>query len=308
MLDGVRHVYHYTSLKGLEGIVKNRTLRFTDHRFLNDFGEFVRPFEKLKEILEPELQEVLSNLYMAINAEYSIAICCVSNTCDSLAQMRLYADDCKGAAIVLSTNVWELASQANGRLFNTVELFESSNTSIFKEPVFTPISSCTYGELESYCYKLIEKHKPLLNKLDNYIEWKGGLRTLPAQEAEEIFNFFTEIARWKDLSFREEQELRSIAFIPKDYLQYESREMDIRPYWDWNTQGNNLDSLILGVILGSKCSDKIGAFLSYHLGSSNYSNESSPQIEWGNKVASAKFDRIEPTNNYFCFKQKVTYE
>lgn len=42
-------VYHYTSPDGILGILKNKTLRFTDCQYLNDVDEFVyfwKPFEK----------------------------------------------------------------------------------------------------------------------------------------------------------------------------------------------------------------------------------------------------------------------
>ena len=32
-------LYHYTSADGLKSIIENRTLRFSDYRFLNDIDE-----------------------------------------------------------------------------------------------------------------------------------------------------------------------------------------------------------------------------------------------------------------------------
>ncbi|WP_419147219.1 hypothetical protein [Pseudoalteromonas 'SMAR'] len=307
MPQNTKYVYHYTTTKGLEGIVKHRTLRFTDHRFLNDFGEFVRAYEKLKE-LEPKMQTMLTDLYKTLNASYSLAFFCVSKTCDSLAQMRLYGDDCRGAAIALSTNTWELASESNGRLFPAVKLFDSPNNSIFREPVFTQLEDCEYTDLDHYCTQIINNHKEFLNQLNIRSEGIVNLRNLSASEAEELFKFLADIAKWKDKSFSEEQEMRTIALVPKDNLLFESRANDIRPYWDWQTQGNNLDHLILGVILGAKCSTNTAGFLAYKLGSSNYSREHSSQIEWREKVGDKMFDVLEPANNYFCFKQKTTYQ
>lgn len=206
MRQEIKYLYHYTSIKGLEGIVKNRTLRFTDHRFLNDFGEFVRPYEKLKKLVRPEMQEVLSNLYKTLNANYSLAFCCVSKTCDSLAQMRLYGDDCKGAAIVLSTNMWELASESNGGLFPHIELFSSPNNTIFKEPVFTPFENCEYENMDQYCVRIKENHSNLLNWIGEKDKTIKNLNNLTPAEKEELFKFLVDVAKWKDKSFSEEQE------------------------------------------------------------------------------------------------------
>ncbi|WP_167551991.1 DUF2971 domain-containing protein [Pseudoalteromonas rubra] len=303
-----KYVYHYTSMKGLEGVVKNRTLRFTDHRFLNDYGEFVRPYETLKKLVDPDIKAMLSDLYMTLNANYSLALFCVSQTCNSLAQMRLYADDCKGAAIVFSTDIWSSASKNNGHIFNTVPLWGTPDIPIFKEPVFTPLESCEYEDIEQYCKKVIKNNQDFLNQLQKFNERKRNLKDLSSSEAGQLFKFLFDIAKWKDKSFNEEQEMRSVALIPKEELFFEGRANDIRPYWEWKTQGNNLDSLILGVILGTKCSNNTADFLAYMLGSSRYSGGYSPQIEWEKEVASSMFDLVKPTYNYFCFKQRATYQ
>ena len=58
-------VYHYTSPDGILGILKNKTLRFTDCQYLNDKGEFVYirvPFEKAYKKIIQERGESDENL------------------------------------------------------------------------------------------------------------------------------------------------------------------------------------------------------------------------------------------------------
>lgn len=56
-------LYHYTSADGLKGIIENKTLRFSDYRFLNDIDEiqygkcvFLNEMEKLKKIYSDKIE------------------------------------------------------------------------------------------------------------------------------------------------------------------------------------------------------------------------------------------------------------
>lgn len=63
-------LYHYTSLSALMAIVNNRTIRLTDHRFLNDTEEIKDGIAKIRQVLEeskseldyPLINEVLTNI------------------------------------------------------------------------------------------------------------------------------------------------------------------------------------------------------------------------------------------------------
>lgn len=64
-------LYHYTSPDGILGILKNKTLRFTDCQYLNDKGEFIyfkEPFEEAYERITKERGEKTENIYNFIES------------------------------------------------------------------------------------------------------------------------------------------------------------------------------------------------------------------------------------------------
>ncbi len=59
--DNVNDIYHYTTLETLLNIVKNKTIRLTDFRFLNDRNEIVDNIKSIQKILRTkEGSEVLN--------------------------------------------------------------------------------------------------------------------------------------------------------------------------------------------------------------------------------------------------------
>lgn len=61
-------LYHYTSLNTLMAITENKTIRLTDHRFLNDTSELSYAVEELKNILENHKEDpYYENFLYALN-------------------------------------------------------------------------------------------------------------------------------------------------------------------------------------------------------------------------------------------------
>lgn len=61
-------LYHYTSLNTLMAITENKTIRLTDHRFLNDTSELSYAVEELKNILEKHKEDPnYENFLYALN-------------------------------------------------------------------------------------------------------------------------------------------------------------------------------------------------------------------------------------------------
>ena len=53
-----KHLYHYTTLEGLHGILQSRSLWGTHYKFLNDYSEIVLFRDKLIEFLQPHVSEL----------------------------------------------------------------------------------------------------------------------------------------------------------------------------------------------------------------------------------------------------------
>ena len=56
-------LYHYTSQKGLLGILKDDTLKMTNILYLNDSNEFFHPISLFQEEWKNRVNETLDNLY-----------------------------------------------------------------------------------------------------------------------------------------------------------------------------------------------------------------------------------------------------
>ena len=50
-LEEFETLYHYTSADGLKSIIENKTIRFSDYRFLNDIDELEYGKKIFKQIL-----------------------------------------------------------------------------------------------------------------------------------------------------------------------------------------------------------------------------------------------------------------
>ena len=79
-----RSIYHYTSIGGLEGILKYKTLRFTNIKYMNDKDEITAGFESMAKawrIPKEERERFLSTLK---RLSLQIFVCCFSLEDDSL--------------------------------------------------------------------------------------------------------------------------------------------------------------------------------------------------------------------------------
>jgi hypothetical protein len=105
-------LYHYTDALGLESILKNRSLWFSDIFSMNDPSEIAHGIKiaqtqlttLLTEGLSSEKAEILSSKFFlkALEGIKNIAhffVCCFSKEMDDLGQWRAYANDGQGYAL-----------------------------------------------------------------------------------------------------------------------------------------------------------------------------------------------------------------
>ncbi len=107
-------LYHYTSLEGLQKIIINKALYFSNSAFLNDKKEFVLGSESFEEIInqiienkttsdrEATLKKILTKIKGSNNSDRFVA--CFSLAGDLLSQWRAYANDGKGVCIGFDLN------------------------------------------------------------------------------------------------------------------------------------------------------------------------------------------------------------
>jgi hypothetical protein len=104
-----RIVYHYTSQKGLIGILTTKKIWATSIRYLNDSMEFLYTLNIMKDQIDsrlrsnepPRIHKILDQLKSQLEAITNINVCvaCFSDNGDLLSQWRGYCPDGGGFAI-----------------------------------------------------------------------------------------------------------------------------------------------------------------------------------------------------------------
>ena len=86
-------IYHYTSIGGLESILRNKTLRFTNIKYMNDKDEIIAGLDSIakdchaSEETRKQLRSAITNLGM------QIFVCCFSLKEDSLPMWNYYTKE-----------------------------------------------------------------------------------------------------------------------------------------------------------------------------------------------------------------------
>jgi len=85
------NLWHYTNAEGLKGILENKTLWATDYRYLNDSLEFTYSKEILRQLLLPEITNIIEDMCTNNSNARKIAESCggIHKTAESEIQMTL---------------------------------------------------------------------------------------------------------------------------------------------------------------------------------------------------------------------------
>jgi hypothetical protein len=105
-------LYHYTDMGGLQGILTNEEIWFTDYRHLNDPNELMHGIGIAKSLLQqrskqhglrPFLFQCIDDLLTKKNfwRVFEFFIASFSRNPDDLGQWRAYADDGRALQLVL---------------------------------------------------------------------------------------------------------------------------------------------------------------------------------------------------------------
>ena len=88
-----KSLFHYTSIHGLQGILNNKTLHFTNITYMNDRDEIIAGLDSIaKNIDEPEKTQ--SELYsFLLENQANVFVCCFSLDNDSLPMWNYYTKE-----------------------------------------------------------------------------------------------------------------------------------------------------------------------------------------------------------------------
>lgn len=86
-------IFHYTSIGGLEGILFNKKLRFTNIRYMNDKDEIVAGLDSLAKACTASEEERESLISSFVNIGAQTFVCCFSLEGDSLPMWNYYTKE-----------------------------------------------------------------------------------------------------------------------------------------------------------------------------------------------------------------------
>ena len=88
-----RRIFHYTSIVGLEGILGNRTLRFTNIKYMNDKDEIIAGLDSMAKICHASEEEREKLCSSFISHGMQTFVCCFSVEEDSLPMWNYYTKE-----------------------------------------------------------------------------------------------------------------------------------------------------------------------------------------------------------------------
>lgn len=103
-----KSVYHYTSIGGLEGILQNKTLRFTNIKYMNDKDEIIAGLDSIakdcnaSDELRERMRSAITNLGMRL------FVCCFSLKEDSLPMRNYYTKEINSQGYNIEFDVKQL--------------------------------------------------------------------------------------------------------------------------------------------------------------------------------------------------------
>lgn len=91
-----RQIFHYTSIDGLEGILRNQKLRFTNIKYMNDKDEIIAGLDSMAKACDAsdEVRERLRSAFISLSIQ--TFVCCFSLEEDSLPMWNYYTKEING--------------------------------------------------------------------------------------------------------------------------------------------------------------------------------------------------------------------
>lgn len=225
-------LYHYTDLKGLEGILKSKSLWATHISQLNDpleatagcryFGDACYWANQTPLYLEDVLVGLRDKFYSSAPPD-SFCIC-FSQLEDDLSQYREYADACRGYCIGFDGK--KLRKNIN-RAIGSDDAFQFQRMLYLTYGKMAELASC----LSEVCNAVIEWYRLDSDPPANSHEIEGALRDVLSSFGERLAR------RGKQACFGAEQELRLIsahaqASIYESMKRYRIRGSEVVSYLD----------------------------------------------------------------------------
>lgn len=235
-LENCQKLYHYTTYKGLNGILNSQSLWATNYQFLNDSSEIIYFKQKLQVLIKDCIEEfspeevknhpefnlksvletnfINDTIYKALGNEFYLTSFCshkepYEEKNGLLSQWRGYGQG-GGYAIVFDKEKIKKSIELEGKNFQYCHL--DLNDVVYGDndkKYETELGLCI-EKIKSHIDKILEVRRKIAPILDNTVEEYTALIELAS--------------RLKHPGFREENEVRIIAYSPK------GEAAELRPY------------------------------------------------------------------------------
>ncbi|MFR6290969.1 MAG: DUF2971 domain-containing protein [Peptococcaceae bacterium] len=235
-----KQIFHYTSINGLEGILNNKKLHFTNIKYMNDKDEIIAGLESMLNFFEisKEKQEIILSNYMNIKTE--TFVCCFSLENDSLPMWNYYTkeihnqgyniefDDKKLVESILRQNPFLDGCDFS---FGVVE-YSKDNNSAYGQNIVNEVLALMKRFIFKNYIQEIEKQLVITEKtvLENWEKEIGDIETRAKELPIYLYNgekcSFERILSSdyilfiKRDCFKQEQEFRIVITVPDKLLSY----------------------------------------------------------------------------------------
>lgn len=278
-------VYHYTNIRGLEGIISNSSFHATSCMFMNDINEFSFIFKLFNNCVEKELKnEDNSFLFKASLARIM----------ESHEFLHNVAKDHLAPFLISFSFEGDMLSQWRGYCPNggyslgfSFDGFKEHTTVPEGQPQewrIIPVSYAPDNAIPEEITKTVQEicsdfknalpdidYDPYLSQLSIMQPKKGVQKELKKLQAIErnfgLFLYFTVLTfnpNYKHKSFEEEKEIR-ITTINNESLQFKSNDFYLKPYKVFHFDLKHLKEIIIGPTNDyERCRSGLKMFLKYH--------------------------------------------
>lgn len=101
-------IYHYTSIGGLQEVLKNKKLWFTNVHYMNDKDEIVAGLEGMAKALEMDENERKGIQSSFLNQDVQTFVCCFSLAADSLPMWNYYSKEINSQGYNIEFDAYKL--------------------------------------------------------------------------------------------------------------------------------------------------------------------------------------------------------
>lgn len=248
--SGGNDLSHYTSLSAAHSILKSRSIRFTDYRFLNDISEFNYASKKFIDIFSDERMKVFAKKTIEILMKYKIGIFSFCKNRNSLPHFISYADDARGVCI--NFNKQELIRGLLDK--NKIKLEAEFDT---KKPFlkFSDFLTVKYDFEDFTESNLLKNFDWLLKNSFHFSDFKIKLKDGANERfINELLKLISFLLSHKQSSFSFENEVRIVAFTNLNNLwDTEVRRELIIPHLNLEFESNRIFN---GYDIGPKCDER----------------------------------------------------